>query len=95
VNKAQEHLYGPMVTMYDEDGRPSVYAQNPTAGSAVRFLTTVHAEQIRYGWVAILTDVGPNLASEIVIVTDDKGPRKVYFLNQIQSWSEVWTLPPK
>jgi len=89
-----DHLYGPMITMFDPDGRISPYAQNPTIGMAVRFFP-LGQSPLRYGWVATLGDIGPNALCEPVIVTDDKWGRTVFFLSQVEAWGEVHTLPPK
>ncbi len=85
-------LYGPLITMRETDGRLAPYAQNPVIGMAVRFLPMGHSP-IRYGWVSMLTDIGPNNLCEPVIVTDDKHPRRVYFIGEIMAWSEIRSIP--
>ncbi|MNU19533.1 hypothetical protein D3C71_77620 [compost metagenome] len=82
-----------MITMLDVEGHVSPYAHNPTIGASVRFFPV--GQPLRYGWVAMLTDVGPNAMCEVVIVTDDKRPRGVFLMAQVEAWGEIHQLPPK
>lgn len=84
-----------MVQMYDQHGMATHWARNPPVNTIVRFRTIVPDSAMRYGHVAMLTDQGPNCLAEVVFVTDDKGPRKVYFLSQVQAWEEIPILPQK